>query len=177
MRYLPHLEFADYRIEKWAKKRCERAEKKGLIGEYTRWLGHLHRKDLEGAYFPDFSIRWVDEKIGYGLFTEASLEESAFVGEYTGILRRRNQPFANINDYCFMYPREWMNFRPLTIDSEKCGNHTRFINHSDRPNLEALSVLFEGVFHIIFRTTEEVAAGSELTYDYGNLYWRNRKKV
>jgi SET domain-containing protein len=177
IRYLPHLTFSDYTIEKWVKKKCAKAYKNSRLADYTRWLGHLHKKQLEQPLLPDCSIRWISPKIGYGLFTECSLEAAEFVGEYTGILRPRNQPFANVNDYCFMYPRAWMTTRPLTIDSEKCGNHTRFINHSDRPNLEALSVFFEGMFRIIFRTTEAIAAGTQLTYDYGALYWRQRKKL
>ena len=92
-------------------------------------------------------------------------------------MRRRGLLRRDVNDYCFQYPREWTATKAFTIDSEDQGNYTRFINHSDTPNVESRSFFHDGVFHIAFRTIEEIEAGSELTYDYGEIYWNNRKKI
>ncbi len=177
VRYLPHLTCADWTVEQWLRKRCMRADKKDKIHACSRWLGKLHGKALEDAFVPDITIRWIHEKIGYGVFTNKSLAKWEWIGEYAGILRQRPLLFPRLNDYCFMYPREWLPIRMFTIDSEKEGNFTRFINHSDFPNLESISVLHKGLFHIIFRPIREIPAGTELTYDYGELYWRTRKKL
>ena len=67
--------------------------------------------------------------------------------------------------------------RAFTIDSEMQGNYTRFINHSETPNVESRSFFYDGVFHIAFRTIREIEVGEELTYDYGEIYWQSRRKI
>ena len=176
--YLRQLQFADWETEQWLLKKCARAHKKGKIGQLALWLGRYHARDLASAQIPDVAIQWLHEKIGYGLITNQPMKKWQFIGEYTGLLRRRNLFFPNINDYCFMYPREWWGTRAYTIDSQDCGNYTRFINHCDtEPNCESVSVYHNGVFHIVFRTIREVKAGEQLTDDYGDVYWKRRKKL
>lgn len=177
IRYLPFLECENWEVERHLKKKCARAHKKHKIGHLALWLGKLHSKQLSEGKTASLTIRWIHEKIGYGAFTEKMLPKWSFIGEYTGILRARSLLFPDLNDYCFMYPKEWLSLKAFTIDSEKQGNLTRFINHSDSPNCESLSIFHEGLFHVIFRTTKEVPADTELTYDYGNLYWKKRKKL
>jgi hypothetical protein len=177
IRYFPHLEFANWKVERWVRAHCERAYKKGYIGQLALWLGKLHGPQIENAAVPDLSIRWINEHIGYGAFTARPFKKWEYIGEYTGILRRRKLLFPDINDYCFMYPREGVSFKPMTIDSDKQGSLTRFINHSDCPNCESVSVFHGGVFHIIFRAIQDIPADTELKYDYGDIYWRRRKKL
>lgn len=177
IRYLSHLEFENWETEQWIKKRCQRADKRGRIGELARWLGHLHRKEIEEAIVPDLSLRWIHEKIGYGLFANRSFQPWEFIGEYTGLVRQRRRFFPNINDYCFMYPNEWFPLRAFTIDGNQQGNYTRFINHSDTPNCESVAVYHDGYLHIILRTIQAVPQDTQLTYDYGDIYWRRRKKI
>ncbi len=175
--YLPRLNFTDWRVEQWMRKQCARAYKKGKIGHLACWLGNLHAKEIEAAHIPDITVRWMGDKIGYGVFTNRPLKKWKFIGEYSGNLRRRNLIFPNVNDYCFMYPREWIAFKAFTIDSVKQGNFTRFINHRDEPNLESVAVFHDGIFRIIFRTIKDIKENEELTYDYGGIYWNRRKKL
>lgn len=177
IRYLSRLEFANWQVEQWMRKRCLRAHLKGKIDPSAKWLGELHGRELEQGIPLDLTIRWIGKRMGYGLFTNRPLRAWECIGEYTGILRRRNLFLPNVNDYCFMYPRKWVTLKAFTIDSEKQGNYTRFINHSDLPNCEALSAFFGGLFHIIFRTCRAIQSGEELTYDYGEIYWGRRKKI
>jgi SET domain-containing protein len=177
VRYLPQLEYADWRVERHIKKLCAYALKKDRVGQLALWLGKLHAKELAEGRIPDIEIEWISEEMGYGAFTNRPIKKWEFVGEYTGIVRRRRWVFPNLNDYCFMYPREWISHRLYTIDSEKEGNFTRFINHSDTPNLESVAVFKDGVFHILFRAVEDILPGKELVYDYGPVYWNKRKKV
>ncbi|MCP5469737.1 MAG: SET domain-containing protein-lysine N-methyltransferase [Chlamydiales bacterium] len=177
IRYLDALEFNDWRTESYIRKKCAQAHRKGNIESLAIWLGKLHGKSMEEGAGIDVTIKWIDERIGYGLFTNQKLKKWQYVGEYVGLLRRRNLIFRNVNDYCFQYPREWRTTKAFTIDSEDQGNYTRFINHSDTPNVESLSFFHDGVFRIGFRAIEEIAAGTELTYDYGEIYWNNRKKL
>jgi uncharacterized protein len=176
IRYLPQLEFVDWRCEQWIRKACQKAHKKGKIGQLALWLGKLHAKELEKGEVGEITIRWIHETIGYGVFANCPFKKWEFLGEYTGIVRPRRRLFPDVNDYCFMYPTEWLSWKAFTIDSQSHGNFTRFINHSDQPNCESIAVYHDGIFHILFRTTRAVAEGEELTYDYGSIYWLRRKK-
>jgi uncharacterized protein len=175
--YFPHLVFANWEVEDWIRRKCARAFKKGRIKKLALWLGKLHGSQIDAAEIPDLTIRWVSNEIGYGLFTNRPLKQWEFIGEYTGTLRKRNLFFPNINDYCFMYPRAWVSIKALTIDSKTEGCYTRFINHSDYPNCESVAIFHGDIFHIIFRTIQEIPANTQLTYDYGSIYWNRRKKI
>lgn len=177
IRYLPHLLFADWKVEQSVRKLCARALVKDKIGQLALWLGQFHGKEIENAAIPAITISWISERMGYGIFADRDFKKWEYIGEYTGILKRRPLIFPNLNDYCFMYPREWIATKLFTVDSEKCGNYTRYINHSDDPNCESVGVFQGGIFHLIFRTIKEVPMGTELTYDYGNVYWRYRDKI
>lgn len=174
--YLSKVSFENWRIEKWIKTRCGQLEKKKAIHELPLWLGALHGK--QSVLFPteNLSIRWISPKVGYGLFTEKRLAAWSFIGEYTGVIRERGLIFPKINDYCFMYPFTGRTLKRLTIDSETKGNYTRFINHSDIPNLESFLYFYEGLFHIGLRAIRPINSGEELTYDYGKIYWLYRNK-
>jgi hypothetical protein len=174
--YFSQLEFADWEVEQWVRNKCTWAYKKGVIGQLALWLGKLHGGQIERGEVADVTIRWIHPQIGYGVQTNRKLKQWEYIGEYTGLLRRRSLLCPNLNDYCFMYPREWISLKAFTIDSEKQGNITRFINHSNTPNCESVSVYQGGVFHVIFRTIQEIPAGEWLTYDYGDIYWVRRKK-
>jgi uncharacterized protein len=176
IRYLPQLEFIDWRCERWIRRACQKANKKGKIGELALWLGKLHGKEIESGEMSGLTIRWIHDSIGYGIFTSRPFKKWEFVGEYTGIVRPRRRIFPDVNDYCFVYPTEWLAWKAFTIDSQEQGNFTRFINHKDEPNCESIAVYHEETFHIIFRTTCDVPAGEELTYDYGSIYWLRRNK-
>ena len=176
VRYLDSLEFSNWKVEGYLRKKCRLAHKKGNIEELALWLGKLHKYEVANGADVEVTIKWIDEYMGYGLFTNKKIPAWHFIGEYTGLLRRRGLLKRDINDYCFQYPREWMATKAFTIDSEDQGNYTRFINHSDTPNVESRSFIHDGVFHIAFRSTQEIEAGTELTYDYGKAYWNNRKK-
>ncbi len=177
LHYLEKLAFENWEVERWIKEQCAGAEKKGRIGKLALWLGKLHGSQLDRGEIPDLTIRWIGERIGYGIFTNKPFKKWEFIGEYTGLLRRRQYFIRNINDYCFMYPRAWLTLKSFTIDSAKQGNFTRFINHSDQPNCESIAVFHDGIFHIMFRTIQEIPAGTELSYDYGDIYWSRRKKL
>ena len=175
--YFPQLEFADWEVESWIRHKCAWAHKKGYIGQLALWLGKLHGHQIEEGDIKDITIRWINENIGYGAFTERPFKKWEFIGEYTGLLRRRSLLFSDLNDYCFMYPREWVSYKLYAIDSADQGNFTRFINHSDFPNLESVAVFKDGLFHIIFRAIQDILPGSQLSYDYGDVYWNTREKV
>ena len=65
--------------------------------------------------------------------------------------------------------------RDIFIDAEdeEKANFTRFLNHSDRPNLrvKCLPVSINGAPRVWFVALHDIKAGEELTFSYGDDYW------
>lgn len=57
----------------------------------------------------------------------------------------------------------------LWVDAEKAGNWTRFINHSETPNLE-IEIKDGKVYFVLIR---DIEAGEQLTFDYGKHFFSN----
>src|SRR5262249_52426830 len=140
VRYIASLEYATWQVERWVKKLCGRALKKGNIDRNALWLGQLHHREMQAGTIPAISVRYINEAMGYGFFTQVPIAAWHFIGEYTGVVRRRKWFTSKSNHYTFMYPREWLSSKLFTIDGEKEGNFTRFINHSDTPNCESIAL-------------------------------------
>ncbi|WP_213358310.1 SET domain-containing protein [Chlamydiifrater phoenicopteri] len=174
--FLSELTFSDWKVESAVRQLCKKAERKHLVSLSSKWLGKFHKKELEFPSFNSFVISWIDSYIGYGVFASKNIPAWSYIGEYTGILRRRKAVWMDENDYCFRYPLPLFTIKYFTIDSGNHGNFTRFINHSDNPNAEAIGVFHDGLFHVIIRSIKPIKAGEEICYHYGPLYWKHRKK-
>lgn len=64
---------------------------------------------------------------------------------------------------------------PYQIFQGRMGNFTRFINHSCRPNSQFQKFIWRGRERII-TISRGVPAGSEITVDYSDYYWRQLNK-
>ncbi len=176
VKYLPHLAFIDEKTQMRVEKRVAKALGKGWITPHQKWLGQYYAKGIRNPSGLDLTIRWIDERIGYGVCTNRDIPAQAYIGEYTGVLRRRRFFGRWQNHYCFSYNIGEARHTPYTIDAEKQGNYTRFINHSEEKNLEAASVYCDGLMHIIFYALVPIPAHTQLCYDYGPDYWKKRRK-
>jgi SET domain-containing protein len=168
--YLPELEFQDETVLQRIQMQCSNALKTGTIGTDSRWLGALHSKKLGSHYIADVSIRWIDETIGYGLFAEKDIGAWEYIGEYTGLVRKLNWIFGNINEYCFGYPTSRFSYKKHVIDALNKGNEIRYVNHSESPNSESMGVLYDDILHIIVRAIKDIPANAEIVYDYTGSY-------
>lgn len=172
--YVNHLEFLNReKVLKYVNK----AERKKLIEQRQKWLGVYYGQEIRAGYTPDLTICWLNEALGFGVITNVDLPKRAYIGEYTGIVRRRKFFEDHKNGYCFVYGTPDIISSPFVIDAQPKGNYTRFINHSDSPNLEPAAVYCDGLLHIILYTIKPIAKGTQLTYDYGEDYWKKRKKI
>lgn len=174
--YLSGLEFEDQKILERVRKQCADGLETGFVGEESKWLGALYAEQLASHYIADVSIRWVDETIGYGLFAEKEIFVGDFIGEYTGVVRKRNLIFKNFNEYCFAYPGSIFNLRKHMIDAQTKGNELRYANHGESPNAESMGVVFDNIFHIILRAITDIPASAEITYNYWGSFWFNRRR-
>lgn len=146
-----------------------------LISSRDEWEASYQKQLLAGTMADTF-IKWINPTIGYGLFAAVDLPEKSFIGEYTGIIRRVNKNHPSLNDYCFHYPTRFWSSKYFVIDAFHEGNMTRFINHSNHPNLQPLWLVNRNVLHLVFIANRFISKGTELTFDYGSDYWLHREK-
>lgn len=136
----------------------------------------FYQAQLSKGVIAETCIQWINPVLEYGLFAAADLPRNSFIGEYTGVVRRIDPQNPDLNAYCFHYPTRFWSFKYFVIDALHEGNHLRFINHSDQPNLQPLWLANRGVLHLIFVTNRFITKGTELTFNYGPDYWMRRKK-
>ena len=116
------------------------------------------------------SIEVRESKIhGTGVFAIQKIRKGVRLIEYTGI-RKRWSSFKHDNDaYVCLFDVG----RGLVVDPRKNGSIARFINHSCRPNCEA--VLEDGRVYI--ESIRAIAVGEEITYDYAVTLDRRPSKA
>lgn len=105
----------------------------------------------------DFKI--FKSRAGFGLKTLKDIEKGDLVIEYTGKKISNKAAENKPNRYLFDLDEKW------TIDGSVRSNIARYINHSCRPNCEA--VHYTDTNEIGIEAIKNIKAGDELTYDYG----------
>jgi hypothetical protein len=171
--YLDQLQFADYSIIQYSIFQTRRRLKKENIQKTNGWTNALLGKELLNREFPKIYIKWVNSYIGYGVFAMQDIAEYSLVGEYTGLVKKRTRKKDLGNDYIFGYVFGPFD-SPYVIDAEKKGNFSRFINHSDVPNLTSRWIIQQGLSRIILIANQFIPKDTQLTYDYGPYYWKKR---
>jgi len=173
---VPAIVFESYTLLKKVLKRHRKALKKDQIDRRQKWLGAYWQKDIFEPKLNKVEIKWIDEIKGNGLFAKQNILEGSFIGEYGGVIRKPNAQLDKSNSYCFDYPLNFFVSTKLLIDAQLCGNITRFINHSYKPNLISTMAFYNGVNHIVFLANRDIEKGEELRYDYGPNYWSERDR-
>lgn len=159
-------------IHKVAKK-CARKMKKTHLYQMNTWTLALHKNELDHPREHLFYIKWINRYLGYGVFAATDIPSLTYLGEYTGVVKRRSNRKNRFNDYVFSYDLCGKSTR-WCIDAKERGNFTRFLNHSDHPNLTSRWIIREGITHIILYSNQRIKKGTQLTYCYGPWYWRSR---
>ena len=100
---------------------------------------------------------------GLGLRALRRFEKSEELLEYTGRLVRDEDLNGRPNRYLFRLNEQRL------IDGSPRSNLARYINHSCRPNAQAL--LSHDERQILIEAIKQIEAGDEITYDYGREYF------
>ncbi len=174
--FLPQLKFIDLTTQLNIEKRCVKAIRKKWITPRQKWLGHYYAQNIRGKLPLDLTIAWINDQIGYGVWTDRPIPVNAYIGEYTGVLRKRFFFRRWKNHYCFDYNIGEERSSSYVIDAQDYGNHTRFINHSVEANVDPVSVYCDDAVHVILYAKKNIPAGTQLCYDYGEDYWKKRGK-
>lgn len=173
--WTPLLKFSNEELYAKAQKMSFKAMHNGELSMRQKWLGSYYSQEIETGFIPEVSVEWIDEKIGYGVYARKSFAVGAFLGEYTGLVRPRKRRLDRKNDYCFEYAVGMKS--PWVIDAKECGNHTRFINHSAKPNIEPMALYSKGLMHIVFISVQPIKKGDQLFYEYGPYFWKKRRDL
>jgi SET domain-containing protein len=172
--YLQRSRVADARVSghDWSLSpyyAANRAEFEDLTARYGEALrnGRLARVDIRPA-----------GNVGWGLFAAEPLGEGDLVGEYTGVIQENSEAPPEelvdghyLSDYAWNYPDELPDGTEFEVNALREGNELRFANHSADPNMAVDHTLVDGLFVTFFRVVRAVAAGEQLTVDYGHEYW------
>ncbi|MCB1109977.1 MAG: SET domain-containing protein-lysine N-methyltransferase [Chlamydiia bacterium] len=154
-------------------KKCARKMQKKELRQMNHWTLCLHKSHMGLPREDLYYIRWINRYLGYGVFAAKPIPANTYIGEYTGIIKRRNNRKNRFNDYVFSYDLCGKATR-WCIDAKHTGNFTRFLNHSDTPNLTSRWVIKDGITHIILFSNRFIPQGAQMTYCYGPWYWRSR---
>ncbi|MCB1082039.1 MAG: SET domain-containing protein-lysine N-methyltransferase, partial [Chlamydiia bacterium] len=173
MTYTDSLIFDSLKTIHQVAKKCARKLHKEKFRQMNHWTLALHEEELEKKREHLFYIRWINRYLGYGVFAARDIPSLTYIGEYTGIVQKRRNRKNRFNDYVFSYDLCGKSTR-WCIDAQEKGNFTRFLNHSDKPNLTSRWLIRNGITHIIFYSNKRIKKGTQLTYCYGPLYWHRR---
>ncbi|CAG7723757.1 unnamed protein product [Allacma fusca] len=105
----------------------------------------------------------------WGLFAAEPIAADEMVIEYVGqtirpiiadVRERKYEAVGIGSSYLFRIDLENI------IDATRCGNLSRFINHSCSPNCYAKIITIEGQKKIVIYSKQQIAVNEEITYDY-----------
>lgn len=115
------------------------------------------------------------ENKGRGIVATRPFAKGEFVVEYVGEFisiaeaNRREKLYAqDQNTGCYMYYFKHKNKQYCIDATEETGKLGRLVNHSRNGNLMTRTVEVKGQPHLVLIAKEDIEAGRELNYDYGD---------
>ncbi|MES2273478.1 MAG: SET domain-containing protein-lysine N-methyltransferase [Chlamydiota bacterium] len=172
LEYLSHPIFESNEGLEAILQRVAKAKLEDKIPAEKIWMGIYFDKEIQRGYHPPISIRYVDAEVGFGVFAELRIPPCGFLGEYTGVVQERKTKDLKDKRYCLRYTAWDVGNKNFVLNAEEKGNFTRLINHSAEPNLGLQSVFWRGLPRMIFVALKEILPDTQLTFDYGNLFWK-----
>lgn len=171
--YIDTICFENDDVLQKVKKRANRKRFHLYDKKHNKWMSNLYARDVRNKKHAPVCIKKVNPLVGHGVFAKETIPSLSYVGEYTGMLRKRRGKKDKGNDYIFGYMVGFFG-TPFIIDAKDMGNFTRFLNHSFNANVSSRGIVVDGVYHVIFFANKLIKKGEQLTYDYGPTYWNKR---
>lgn len=166
--YISHVQFESSKVMHYMPYNIPDELRESTIDTLDEKVLQLVRT---GMHHPSLLVKHVGMvdavDMGHGLFTTTQIPAKTFLGEYVGILSTSSLE-AGETDYCCQYPTC---DGGTYINAKYCGNVIRFVNHSTTPNVAFENFFIDGICHVLCFTLLAVAAGDELSVDYGPSYW------
>ncbi|XP_061590466.1 histone-lysine N-methyltransferase EHMT1 isoform X2 [Cololabis saira] len=122
-------------------------------------------------------FRTIDK--GWGVRTLQDIRKGTFVCEYVGEIISEAEAAMRQND-AYLFSLDNKPDYLYCIDTCFYGNISRFLNHMCEPNLFACRVFTTHQDlrfpHVSFFAGENIKAGDELGFNYGNHFWEIKRK-
>ncbi|XP_035995927.1 histone-lysine N-methyltransferase EHMT1 isoform X2 [Fundulus heteroclitus] len=119
-------------------------------------------------------------KKGWGVRALQDIAQGSFVCEYVGEIISEAEADMRQND-AYLFSLDDKPEDPYCIDARFYGNISRFLNHMCEPNLFACRVFTTHQDlrfpHIAFFASENIKAGEELGFNYGDHFWEIKSNV
>jgi hypothetical protein len=118
--------------------------------------------------------------LGEGLFLDRKakpIPKNTFIGFYSGRYMIQKEEDINPSAYLWTvasFQRKIKGVETtcyLDIDAQDTGNFTRFINHSNHPNVKVTVVTKNSLPQRAYYTCAEILPGEQLLVKYGKEYW------
>ncbi|OAA65137.1 SET domain containing protein [Akanthomyces lecanii RCEF 1005] len=125
--------------------------------------------------------------VGYGLFTAEDIAQDDFVIEYVGELithdegvrreARRSDVFDEESSISYIFTL--LEHEGIWLDAAVYGNLSRYINHASGTdsNVTPRILYVNGEYRIKFTALQDIRAGEELFFDYGENFPNLTKKL
>jgi hypothetical protein len=136
------------------------------------WGGRFAKQIRKGE-IANVSVRYVDETVGHGLFSEEDLAKGQYVGEYVGKIIEPT--VGSDTSYQMKYVLDTISRKALVIDAKDGGNLLRFANHAEQANMRPVIAHLDDLIHVLFIADRDIAAGEQLCYNYGKGYWSEKE--
>jgi histone-lysine N-methyltransferase SETD8 len=151
-------------------RRSVRKTKKTVMEEKQRTLEQMLRNEVEEG----LEVRIFSDK-GRGVVTSRPFTKGDFVVEYSGDLidlneaRRRELQYAqDQNTGCYMYYFKHNDQQYCVDATAETGRLGRLVNHSRNGNLLTRTVSVDNKPRLVLIAKDDIKAGDEVTYDYGD---------
>lgn len=174
VKHSPTITFKNYAALVDSLRKIPYSFRFNLFGDEMKRKGTLYREELFKEITLPLSVRFIDAVIGYGLFTEKTLYEGEFIGEYAGMVMKLDLSSKLDTTYLLHYPTRFFSLDMYVIDASRVSNLNRFINHSNIPNLRPEFLLDRGLLHIGLFANRPIKPDEQLTINYGKDYWLER---
>ncbi|XP_035040196.2 histone-lysine N-methyltransferase EHMT1 isoform X1 [Hippoglossus stenolepis] len=119
-------------------------------------------------------------KKGWGVRALQDIPQGTFVCEYVGEIISEAEAEMRQND-AYLFSLDDKPQDMYCIDARFYGNISRFLNHMCEPNLFACRVFTTHQDlrfpHIAFFASENIKAGEELGFNYGDHFWEVKSKL
>ncbi len=142
----------------------------------------IYQPQVTNNELPPVYVKWVSDKIGYGLFAKQDIPAQHLIAEYAGVISHkdkiRNKTWSwkhpSGGKFLDKYPTD------MSLNGYNFGNETRFINHGidperGYPNCKTEFAYIDGTWRLLYVTKRYIKKDEEILVSYGITYWRKRE--
>ncbi|KAF8172666.1 hypothetical protein BJ912DRAFT_993589 [Pholiota molesta] len=158
-------------------RECDPELCKGCNAKSTHKSDCANTELQQNIFLP---IRIKESAYGLGAFAMTPIKSQAYIGEYVGELsiETGNSFLSPLQNHVGLnYTFGIFNGGNTLLDSWNLGNETRYLNHSESPNCQGMTLFVNGTHRIVLYALEDIKSGAELTLNYGEAYWQKTYPV